>query len=353
MKYIPQNPRIALAGSVRSSRRTLEVMLEEGANVVGVLGLSEAASKMVSGYVRLDKIAADRGIPYSDFTSINEQGVSSLLEAWAPDLLFVVGLSQIVGSAVLALPSFGCVGFHPTKLPRGRGRAPLAWLTLDGEGGAATFFLMGGEVDAGPILVQEAFETGADDSAADVLRAIEGAITRGLRRWLPEVIRGVLELKPQDPELATYNGRRGPADGLIDWHWAASDIHALVRASSHPYPGAYTYAAGKKLIVWGSAVEPRLPYRGVPGRVLCYDSAHGWLVQAGQGLIWLRQVESAAASDEALRKLLKVGRRLGYAAQDEIHALRERVAGLEQRLVEIAASLPRAEARQGSSVEPT
>src|SRR5262245_26222852 len=120
----PSRVRIALAGSVNSSRRILQALLKHHANVVGVLGLSPDASTNVSGYCRYDDLAHSRGIPYIDFRNINHHEVVEAARSWEPDLLFVVGLSQLVKPELLSVPRLGCVGFHPTWLPEGRGRAP-------------------------------------------------------------------------------------------------------------------------------------------------------------------------------------------------------------------------------------
>ena len=87
-------------------------------------------------------------------TSTRKMYIAQSMPPRAPDLLFVTGLSQIVKPPLLNLPRIGCIGFHPTWLPKGRGRAPLGWLVLDGVPGAATFFLdgrgLGFGADTGP-----------------------------------------------------------------------------------------------------------------------------------------------------------------------------------------------------------
>src|SRR5436190_11524534 len=120
------NPRIVLAGSVSFSRVTLEGLVHHGANLAGVLGLDPSASEGVSDYARLDDIAEAAGAPYYAFTKINAPDVAETVKSWAPDVLFVVGLSQLIRDEIMSMPRFGSIGFHPTPLPRGRGRAPIA-----------------------------------------------------------------------------------------------------------------------------------------------------------------------------------------------------------------------------------
>jgi methionyl-tRNA formyltransferase len=323
-------PTTVLAGSVTSSYLTLEALIRHGLPVAGVLGLSPAKSANVSGYTRLDALAAEAGIPYREFEDLNAPETVEIVRAWAPDVFFIVGLSQMVKRGLLEIPALGCVGFHPTRLPEARGRAPVAWMTLEARSGAATFFKMNDRADAGPILVQEPFPVMPSDYAADVIRKQDAAIAAALDHWLPKLKAGEWKPVPQAEAEATFYGKRAPEDGQIDWDRPAQAIYDLVRAASHPYPGAYTYAGDRRLIVWRAELEPELPWRGVTGRVLHVDALRGGLVQTGAGLLWLAETEFADA--EGTAAAMRVGQKLGYAAGDEIFALRDRIRALEARI---------------------
>jgi len=336
-------PRIAIAGAVESTRRTLANLIAQSCHLVGVLGLSAQKASVTSGYASLKDLAHAAGVEFREFVDINADSVIDTVRRWRPDLLFVVGLSQMVRAPLLSIPTRGCVGFHPTRLPQGRGRAPLAWLTLERGPGAASFFRMDGGVDSGPLLVQEPFEVTAADDAGSVSRKLGTAIDKALGRWLPELNAGRYTEVPQDPTQATYYGRRAPEDGWIDWNRSAEEIGALVRAATKPHPGAYTYARGTKLIVWKTE-SADLPWRGVAGRILDIDDRGRLLVQTGAGLLWLTEFEPTPSID-AETPQLKVGLRLGYRTEDEIHCLRREVSELTARLERIeAASHARKEA---------
>ncbi|MBI1311959.1 formyl transferase [bacterium] len=331
--------RIVVAGAVSSTKLTLEALIRHGADVVGVLQLRGESSHTVTGFDSLDEVAGPAGIPCVTFRNINDDEIVEQVRAWQPDLMFVVGLSQLVRADLMAVPKLGSVGFHPTFLPAGRGRAPLAWLTLDGGPGAATFFLIDDGVDSGPIFVQEPFEITPDDYAGDVGLKLLDAMTRALDRWLPELLAGKWDPKPQSEALATYNGRRGPDDGLIDWSHPAAEIQALIRATSAPHPGAYTWLGDRKLIIWRAELETRLPWRGVPGRILLTDPDRGVLIQTGDGLLWLTE---ASWGDDSVHcapgQSLRVGWKLGLVLQDEVAALKSRVIELEARIARLEGS---------------
>jgi methionyl-tRNA formyltransferase len=326
------HPRIVLAGSVGSSRLTLQSLLRHRANVVGVLELIPPDPSTVSGFARLNDLAAMSNVPCVGFQNINAPEIVAQVRDWRPDLLFVVGLSQLVKAELLSVPTQACVGFHPTALPRGRGRAPVAWLVLDATPGAATFFVMDEGTDSGPILVQEPFAVLPTDDAASVTAALEAAIERALDRWLPKLLAGEWNPQPQDDARATYNGKRAPEDGWIDWSRSAAEIDALIRAAGRPHPGAYTFFKDRKLIVWRSEIDRTTPFRGVVGRVLLTHATRGSLVQTGEGLLWLRDV-TWGDGDPAKPKL-NVGQRLGFVIEDEVCQLKARIAELERRLAD-------------------
>jgi methionyl-tRNA formyltransferase len=225
---------------------------------------------------------------------------------------------------------WGCVGFHPTMLPEGRGRAPIAWLTLLGKSGAATFFCLEDDADSGAILCQEPFSVDLSDSAEDVMKSMNLAIERTLDQWLPRLRMGEWGGQVQDHKKATYYGKRNREDGLIEWNHSAAELWALVRSSSKPYPGAFTYLGSHRLIVWRASIERERTFLGVIGRILEKDSEKGLLVQTGNGLLWLSEYQFED-SDADPPKLM-VGKKLGLSPQWELHLLRKTVENLKMRL---------------------
>jgi methionyl-tRNA formyltransferase len=329
-------PRIVLAGSVQSSLATGECLIEHGLNTVGVLALSPSHSARVSGYHDLGELAARHGIPFVHFDRINEAPIIEVLRKWKPDVLFVVGLSQLVAKEILDLPTLGCVGFHPTALPEGRGRAPLAWLVLNKSAGAATFFQMDEGADSGSIFVQEPFAVGEDDDAEAIENRIIEAIRAALQRWLPGLKAGQWDPEPQDESRASWSGRRAPEDGLIDWRDPALAVRRLIQAAGRPHPGAYTHYGAYRIAIWSADIADE-PWQGVPGRILRIDEDKGYLVQTGTQPLWLRELSVLEGPETGMKPeaLLKVGQRLGYGLEDEIFALREKLSGLEVELQEL------------------
>jgi methionyl-tRNA formyltransferase len=320
--------KFVVVGSVSSTRLTLETLLRNGVNVSGVLGLDPAHSKNVSGYANMGEIAKAYGIPHFHFKHINSPEVLKMLHEWRPDYLFVVGLSQLASSEVIRSASRLCIGFHPTLLPYGRGRAPIAWILLDGVPGAATLFRMTEDADAGEILAQVPYDVSNLHYAGDVLANIEAALGAALDQVIPKLLQGEPQLRKQDHAKASWYGKRTPRDGCINWHRSAEDIHALVRASSRPHPGAYTFWKDWKIIIWRASLEQSMPFKGVVGRILTLSMSGEPIVQTGNGLLRVEQFEFEGRAGLP-KPTLTVGDSLGFSTENELFELRRRVAFLE------------------------
>lgn len=323
-----RNPRIVLAGSVNSSRKTLEKLFQHKMNVVGVLGLDPEVSENVSGFVDLRKHVDHQNVKFSYFTKINSETSVKFVRECKPDFFFVVGLSQLVNKELLEIPTVGCVGFHPTKLPEGRGRAAVAWLILGKTSGAATFFEMGEGMDDGPILAQQPFEISKNDYAQDVIDKITDKIGDCLDNLLPAMQSGTIEPLEQDHSKATYLGKRNPEDGLICWDKSATEIATLIRAVSCPLPGAYSFYDGKKVIIDKVSVEIEIKYVGVPGRLLKVDLKKGVLVSAGDGSIWIQKVRGINFEN------FKVGQTFQSESQATIEVLKDEIKKLKIKLAD-------------------
>lgn len=304
--------KVGIIGAVGSTLTTIKFLNKYHFDIVGILGFEPDNPTNVSGLAQLSFIAEELGVPYMAFKKINERQHIEWMQEKVPDIIFAVGFSQLINDAWLNMSRLGCVGFHPTKLPKGRGRAPLAWLILKEREGAATFFLMGKGADNGPIFVQEPFFVGDEDDAGNVSALITRSLEKALDKWLPELKKGIWNPMNQDEADATYYGKRNPEDGLIAWSESAIKIHNLIKATSKPYPGAFTFFNKCKLVVWKSSLENTIKITGVPGRVLLKNDKDHLLLQTGDGLIWLINYMSQSGKSPS------VGSRLGYIPEIEI-----------------------------------
>ena len=170
-----------------------------------------------------------------------------------PDLIFSFSYRLVIPAAILELAPLGAFNIHGALLPRYRGRACINWAVLNGETlTGVTLHHMVARVDEGRIVDQEPVPIGPDDTAHDVFKKMIPAARTVLKRSLPAILEGNTPGREQDESLATYFGRRRPEEGQIDWSKPARDVYNLIRALTHPFPGAFTFINGKKLFVWSA-----------------------------------------------------------------------------------------------------
>ncbi len=317
--------RIAVIGGVTSTRVLVEKLHQHGFSDVHVFGYSPEKTDNVSGWSDLSGLANHNNYSFTPFVRISDF-TAEILQL-APDIIFAVGLSQLIPEAILSVPRLGSVGFHPTALPKGRGRAPIAWLVLEKMDGAATFFILQQGIDDGPILVQEPFHVDANDTAGTVEAKVLLAEANALDRWLPHLASGSMAGIEQNHNEATWYGRRTPEDGWIDWHKSGEKLLRLIRASTRPHPGAYTFRLDIEIRIWAADMDTNYSEHGVVGRILRTDPAGSFTVQCGKSQT-LTVTEWESTGDWKP----KVGELLGYYSEVEIHSLRQRQNQLEESL---------------------
>jgi len=103
-----------------------------------------------------------------------------------------------------------------------------------------------------------------------------------LDEYLPQVLGGKVKGTAQDEKAATTFGRRTPADGLIDWGQSNVEVRNLIRAVTHPFPGAFTYSRQAKVTIWKAKLSDANTEGKTPGAVI---STNPLLVACGQGAL--------------------------------------------------------------------
>jgi methionyl-tRNA formyltransferase len=325
--------RVGLIGSVRSSLLTLCKLVEYQFNIVCVWGYEPDSTINVSGYCSMKEYAVKNKLIYSPFVRVNNEEIKRQIRGYDLDILFIVGLSQLIDEDILRLPRYGCVGYHPTNLPHGRGRAPLSWLILREKEGAATFFKIDKGTDSGEIYVQERVEIEENDDAYSVADKLKAAMSIALDKWLPLLKKGELAGTPQNDECATYYARRAPLDGCIDWTQNAYDIDRLIKATTKPYPGAFSFYGDLKVIIWKSSYHPKGFPLGVIGRVVSLKANP--VIQTGSGFVELLEYQFFNMEDKLENKQLSIGSRLGYYDQHEIFKIRNELNVIKKQIKQL------------------
>jgi methionyl-tRNA formyltransferase len=256
-------------GSVISSKIALETLIKNNVNIGLVCSLDEDYSTQVSDYFPIHQIAEQNGIPYIKFGKINTTRVKEKIKSLNPDFIFVIGLSQMIPQEILHMASNYTVGFHPTALPKYRGRAAIPWQIILGvKASKVSLFKLDSGMDSGDIISQFPYQIESSDYALDVYKKICEAMVNALNESLPKMYNETLELKSQNHDDASYLMVRRPEDGMINWNKPVKYIETLIRATSKPYPGAFSNYKGVKVIIWKARILENYKYIGFPGQIV-------------------------------------------------------------------------------------
>lgn len=283
--------RTAFIGSVILSKIALQTILEFGIEVNIIFSLDESVSENVSDYFPLHEYAEQNNIQYKKFIKVND--IANDIENGNIDYLFVVGLSQIIPEQILSSIKKYSIGFHPTALPKYRGRAPIPWMILLGvRDPMVTIFKLDKGVDSGDIIIQEPYFIECDDYANDVYLKVGNALKNGLLKCLPSIYGGNACFAKQNDALATYLLKRIPIDGEINWStMSGQKIYDLVRAVSFPYPGAYTTYNGSVVKICKAYLRPNLHYFGQNGQIAMIEHGEIFVITNDSQLLVIQKYE--------------------------------------------------------------
>lgn len=240
-----------------------------------------------------------------------DQNTLQLLREAQADVFVVVAYGQILSPEILEMPRWGCVNGHGSILPKYRGAAPIQWCLYHGETETGmTSMLMDAGMDTGPMLLKAVTPIGLLENATDLGQRLAQLGADLLVETLVKLETKEIQAIPQDNSLATYAPLIKDEDYRLDWNRSAIALHNQIRAF---HPNGITSFQDKPLKVcatvplapeYHAQLPPEyqnLPQHGSnlsnfhrqPGEVVALIKRFGPVVQTGEGLLLLTQVQLA------------------------------------------------------------
>lgn len=292
--------RIVFIGTVDFSYHCLKAMLDMKADIVGIFTQKRADARNNADWSDLSALAGLHHVPVFYFRKVSDKRTLNRIRDLRPDIVFVLGLSQLLPPEFLGIAPMGVIGSHPALLPRNRGRHPLIWALAKGlkRSGLTLFFIDEG-TDTGDIILQREFEIRLTDTASDLYGKIKGLGIEMLRELIPLLEKERAPRIPQNDNRATYLRKRDKNDGLIRWEAGAMNAYNLIRALTHPYVGAHTIIKNDEVKVW-RARPPESPTMGntgyyVPGEIVSVQDGEVG-VWANDGILCITGMEMNAGN---------------------------------------------------------
>ena len=265
--------RVVFFGTPQFAVPSLEQLIQSAHDVVGVVTQPDRprgrGQKVTDAPVKVT--AVQHGLPVFQPARLRDPEVKETLTRWAPELGVVAAYGKILPESVLNLPRFGMINVHASLLPRYRGAAPVQRAVIDGmpESGV-TIMRMVLDLDAGGMFAKVTRPIGSDETSDIVERDLAHLGASLLLDVIDDLAAGRAVEEPQNDSLSTYASKITKEEGLIDWTLAATDIHNRVRGL-YPWPHAFSYLNGERLIVMRSHVAPE-PTSADPGTIVDVSS---------------------------------------------------------------------------------
>ena len=268
-----------------------DALLRNGFDVAAVFTHADDPREEV-WWGSLAERARERRIPVHlpEKAELKGDELTALVASYRPEFIFSFYFRWMIPTRVLTLAPRGAFNLHGSLLPKYRGRAPVNWVLVNGEAETGvSLHAMVARADAGDLIEQTRVPIAHEDTAFTLYGKLESAAAGLLDRALPPLRDGRATHRPMDLAHGSYFGGRTPADGRFEWSWSAERIYNLVRAVTHPYPGAFAELGGDELLVWW-AVPAAAARPAAPGTVLAVG-AEGITVATGAGALRLVTVQ--------------------------------------------------------------
>ncbi len=228
--------RIAIIGQAAFGAAVFRALVDAGEEIVAVSSVRGTEARPDPLWVAGEAA----GVPVFATGRLKRAEVLAAYGATAPDLCAMAFVTHILPEAVLTMPRLGTIQYHPSLLPRHRGRSAINWAIRNGDAttGLSIFWVDGG-IDTGEILLQREAPIGADDTVGSLY--FDRLFPLGVES-LVEAVRLVREggapRIDQDESQATYDPPADDANSAIDWMQPAQHVYDLIRGSN-PAPGAH------------------------------------------------------------------------------------------------------------------
>jgi len=245
--------RIILIGQAAFAEKTLDKLVTKGEDVLAVFCFPDAPGGKIDP---VKQRALQLGIPVHQHKTLKTPEVTEQFVSLKADLAILAFVSQIIPPPVFSAPRFGSICYHPSLLPKYRGRTAINWALIRGETvtGLTIFWLDKG-IDTGPILLQKEVQVAPDDTTGTLyfsklfplgIEAIAEAVDLIKAGNPPRIA--------QDESKATYDPPCGDEHAKIDWNKPAQEVYNLIRGCD-PQPGAYTTHNGKMVRLFDARLQ--------------------------------------------------------------------------------------------------
>lgn len=288
-----KNIRIVFMGTPDFAVASLDILVQNGYNVVGVITAPDkpAGRGLQLQQSAVKQYAVSKGIHVLQPEKLKNPAFLEELQALKADLQVVVAF-RMLPEVVWNMPPLGTINVHASLLPNYRGAAPINWAIINGEkqSGVTTFKLQH-EIDTGDILFSQSVDIRDDETAGELHDDLMATGAGLLLKTVQALASGNAKETPQ-AHIKAEDIKHAPKifkeDCQIKWEQPVEQVYNLVRGLS-PYPAAWTTLNGKGLKIFKATREHAKP-SVAPGEVIS-DNKTYLKIAAADGYLSLLEIQ--------------------------------------------------------------
>lgn len=184
--------------------------------------------------------------------AVNHRDVLTTLRQLQPDLIITAAYGQILSEECLAIPTYGVLNIHPSKLPAYRGATPIQAAIMNGDTSTAVSFVKSVmQLDAGRVISWHPVAIEPQETAGQLLERIFELASGWVVAAAQQLLAGATGAL-QDEAQVSYCAKLTKASAQVHWDSTAERIFNQYRALD-PWPGCYTFYNNKRVKLQGLA----------------------------------------------------------------------------------------------------
>lgn len=275
------------------------LVLSEYFTICGIL-TAKAVKEYKKSETDFESLAKQLNCPFLLANNLNAPALE-FIKTCNPDIGVSVNWVSVIGESVMKYIPLGILNCHPGNLPAYKGNAVCNWAMLRGDTEIVVTIhdMIPNELDSGDIYAQKVFLVNDNSTITDFINFWHDE-TPGL---FLTALKGISEksynpIRQDDLNIQPFRCYpRLPLDSKIDWTRSAKEIHNLIRASTYPYSGAYTYIKIedqiRKVKIWTSnIIANETKDIGTPGHIILNDRKSGEShVYTGEGILAITNLQ--------------------------------------------------------------
>lgn len=287
-----------LATGVTSGAPALRSLIEAGYHIPAIIIAQNPQDKSRRARrLEIEEMAIAHGIEVLSPADLKR--AKTHLSQYRARAAVLVAYGKLVPQSIIDLFPRGIINIHPSLLPLHRGPTPVESVMLNGEKETGVSLMQLSEaMDAGPIYAQRSVELSGQETKQELADRLGNIGAKMLVKYLPDILSGDLDPRPQDEHEATHDLRIEKADGVLDWQKPALRLAREVRAYAG-WPRSRTQIGFNKVIVTAAHSAAG---DGAPGSLWIQNRQLG--VYAGQGVLIIDRLIPAGKKEMSAEAFL-------------------------------------------------